>query len=535
MTNPVLLDCTFRDGGYYNNWDFPPELISSYLSAMASASVDVVELGFRSFSTKGYRGPCAYTTDRFLRGLTIPSGLSIGVMANASELVSHALGPAVAITLLFDRCDESPVDLVRIACHIHEVGPVLPACDWLVKAGYRVGLNLMQVADRTEDEIEAVAALVADTGIEVLYFADSMGSLDPGQTARIIHTLRRRWHGPMGIHTHDNMGCAIANTLRAMKEGVTWVDSTVTGMGRGPGNAQTEYLAIELEKLAGKKVSLTPLLELIRKHFLPLRARHGWGKNPFYYLAGQYGIHPTFVQEMLADPRYDEAEILAVIEHLRRVGGKRFSESALEAGRQGCCGDAIGSWNPATVMEDREVLIIGSGPSAHAHRGALQQYVAEQRPYVIALNTQVTIDPGLIDARAACHPIRLLVDCETYRTLPQALIVPVDRLDNVVRESLPSSKVYDFGLTVQAGTFRFDNTSAVVPTLLVVAYALAVATSGKACRILLAGFDGYSSDDPRNIEMDELLSLYQAAEGACPLLSVTPTKYAVPSTSIYAL
>ena len=531
---PILIDYTRRGGGYYNNWDFSPELIASYLSAMSAASVDVVELGLRSLDAKGYRGPCAYTTDSFLRGLSVPPELAIGVMVNASELVGHASGPTAAVSLLFDQRDRSPVDLVRIACHVHEVSPVLPVCDWLIKSGYRVGLNLMQIADRTDDEIESVASMIADMQIEVLYFADSMGSLDPDQTARIIQVLRRRWHGPMGIHTHDNMGYAMANTLRAMKEGVSWVDSTVTGMGRGPGNAQTEYLVIELAKLAGKMVKLTRLLELIKKHFLPLQAKYGWGKNPFYYLAGQYGIHPTFVQEMLADPRYDEADILAVIEHLRKVGGKKFSESALEAGRQSYSGETTGSWSPASEFEGREVLIVGSGPSTYAHCEALQQYIIEHRPYVVALNTHQAIDQELISARAACHPIRLLADCDTYRTLPQALIVPVARLDSVVRNSLPHTNVRDFGLTVQPGVFRFDCTSAVVPTLLVVAYALAVATSGKASRILLTGFDGYDAGDLRNIEMDELLSLYQATAGACELLSVTPTKYSVPATSIYA-
>ena len=42
------------------------------------------------------------------------------------------------------------------------------------------------------------------------------------------------------------MGNAVANTMEAINEGASWVDSTVTGMGRGPGNAQTEYLALEL-------------------------------------------------------------------------------------------------------------------------------------------------------------------------------------------------------------------------------------------------------------------------------------------------
>lgn len=535
MKKITHIDCTLRDGGYYNNWDFTEEQLAAYLPAMAAVAVDVVELGFRSFDNKGYKGPCAYTTDRFLRGLAIPKDLAVGVMVNAAELVNHALGPGAAIKLLFSQRNESPVELVRIACHIHEVVPILPACAWLAAAGYRVGLNLMQIADRTDEDIESVAVQVEGSSVEVLYFADSLGSLDPNGTARVIRALRRCWSGPLGIHTHDNMGRAMANTLRAMEDGVTWVDSTVTGMGRGPGNAQTEYLAIELERLGQRKVNLTPLLTLISMYFVQLKARHGWGMNPYYYLAGQYGIHPTFVQEMLADPRYEEADILAAIEHLRLVGGKKFSEKVLDEGRQIYRGAASGVWKPADVIEGKDVLIIGSGPSARLHRKALQEYIREHRPFVVALNAQSTVDAELIDVRAACHPFRLLADCEAYKTLPQPLVVPVGHLNPLVRESLTSVALNDFGLSVKPSTFRFDENSAIVPSPLVVAYALALSTSGRAERILLSGFDGYGAGDPRNSEMEELLSLYQLADGARPLLSITQTKYQIPTASVYAL
>ncbi len=81
------LDCGLRDGGYYNAWDFSPELIEQYLAAMQASGMDVVELGFRTLKNEGFQGPCAFTTDDFIRSLQIPKGLPIGVMVNGSELV----------------------------------------------------------------------------------------------------------------------------------------------------------------------------------------------------------------------------------------------------------------------------------------------------------------------------------------------------------------------------------------------------------------------------------------------------------------
>ena len=52
--NIKILDCTLRDGGYYNNWDFSNELISDYLNTMRDSSVDYVELGFRSLKNNSF-------------------------------------------------------------------------------------------------------------------------------------------------------------------------------------------------------------------------------------------------------------------------------------------------------------------------------------------------------------------------------------------------------------------------------------------------------------------------------------------------
>jgi len=532
---PVFVDCTLRDGGYYNAWDFAPDLIDDYLDAMRALSMDYVELGFRSLDRKGFRGGCWYTTDGFLRRLDIPPGLKLGVMVNASEIVKHPDGTITALSRLFGPASESPLTLVRLACHIHEIEAALPACAWLRECGYTVAINLMQIADRSHAEIEGVARLASTCPPDVLYFADSMGRMSPDQTSEIVAALRQGWSGPIGIHTHDNMGQALANSLRAIAEGVSWVDGTVAGMGRGPGNAKTEYLAIELAALRDVPSNITPLLSVIARHFNPMQAKYGWGTNTYYYLAGKYGIHPTYIQAMLSDSRYHHEDILAVIDHLRHTDGKKFSVHALEAGRHFYKGEPSGSWAPASLIAGREVLIIGAGPSAARHRQALEDYICGARPFVIALNTQTTVREELIDIRAASHPVRLLADCATHLALPHPLATPASMLPESVRASLKDKTLLDFGLAIQADTFLFNENHCVLPTSLVVAYALAIAASGKASRVLLAGFDGYSADDPLAAEVERLLGGYQQTAGTPPLLVITPSRYKVPATSVYSL
>lgn len=530
----TLVDCTLRDGGYYNAWNFSPELINKYLAAMKAAQVDVVELGFRFLKNEGFKGPCAFTTDEFVRSLNIPSDLTIDVMVNGADLCTE-MGWQGAIEHLFpESSNTTPVDLVRFACHFHELPNALSAAEWLVERGYRVGINLMQIADRTKAEVEELGKLASDSGIEVLYFADSMGSMTPDDTARIISWLRMYWSGPLGIHTHDNMRLALANTLRAQAEGVTWLDATITGMGRGPGNARMEELVIEAEALRGCRINVVPLMSLIRSYFGPMKTRHGWGTNPYYYLAGKHGIHPSYIQEMLGDMRYDEEDILAVIDHLREEGGKKFSLNTLDGARQFYHGEPRGTWAPATIMQDREVLILGTGPSVAAHRAAIESYIRRSKPLVLALNAQESIDQNLIDLRVACHPVRLLADVQTHKALPQPLITPITMLPDSIKHALAGKSVLDFGLGIEPGSFIFNATHCVTPTSLVIGYALASAVSGDAKRILLAGFDGYGAGDSRNDEMNYLLHRFIEASHN-ELLSVTPSVYEINQRSIYAL
>lgn len=535
MEKVKLLDCTLRDGGYYNSWDFDISLVEDYLIAMKEISVDFVELGLRSFSKLGFKGAFAYTTDDFIRNLRVPKELKLGVMINASELVNHKDGVIGALEKLFVPADESPIVLVRVACHVYEFEDALPAIKWLNKNGYLVGFNVMQIADRSEKEIEELASLANDYPLDVLYFADSMGQLNPEKTLKIIKTIRKVWLGPLGIHAHDNMGFALANSMCGVDENVTWIDGTVTGMGRGPGNAKTEYLAIELDDFRKSPLRMIPLMEIIKDSFTPIQRRYGWGTNPYYYLSGKYGIHPTYIQEMLNDSRYNEEDILAVIEHLKLEGGKKYSNNTLEASRNFYSGKPNGTWNPVNDMEDKEVLIIGTGPSVEKHRHAIENYIKRICPYVIALNTQSQIDSTLINVHAACHPVRLLADANIHLELSQPLVTPLSMLSNNLVAILEGKTTYDFGMSIQRNKFIFKENYCILPNSLVITYALGIATSGKASSITLAGFDGYGSDDPRSSEVNTLLYNYEQVVNTPELIAITPTEYNIKATSVYAI
>ncbi len=530
----TIVDCTFRDGGYYNQWAFDRDLIQEYLYVMAETGVDIVELGFRFFDNGTFMGPCAFTTDEFIRSFDIPERLRVGVMLNASDLVNHPAGPEAAIRALFAPKAESPVQIVRIAAHFREIAKLGPAIETLAAFGYPIGLNLMQIAERSDEEIAELSRVATGWPLEVLYFADSLGGLEPSGVANILAQLTTHWTGPTGIHTHDNMGRALSNSVEAIRSGATWIDGTMLGMGRGPGNVRTEYLLIEMNRLGLGNYNITPLLGLLNRRFVPMQRHYDWGPNPYYYLSGTYGIHPTYIQEMLSDQRYGQEDILGAIEFLRSNGRERYSRSFLEASRNVFQGEARGSFDVTGWAEGKDVLLVTGSPGAKQHREGIAAFVRRTKPVVIGLNLTDVLPDEMLTARAACHPVRLLMDAAHYRDTKVPVFVPMARLDEGVRTRLSEVRTLDYGLTVESEVFQFGKTSAVTPSTYVLAYALAIATASGARRILLAGFDGYTPDDPRVTEIDRFIANYKGAAGAVPVIAVTPSRYNVDHLSIYS-
>merc|ERR1711966_338183 len=160
-----------------------------------------VEIGFRFIDKVKTKGPTAYSDESFLRSLKIPRNLKIGIMINAADFINnkHIIDLAKKN---FKPKKQSLISLIRIACHHHEVKEIIPLVNYLKKLGYKVGINIMQIPELSVKEIKNSVKQVQKTKADILYFADSLGSLDPRKTKKIIKLIKQIWKNDTGIHTH---------------------------------------------------------------------------------------------------------------------------------------------------------------------------------------------------------------------------------------------------------------------------------------------------------------------------------------------
>ena len=180
-------------------------------------------------------------------------------------------------------------------------------------------------------------------------------------------------------------------------------------------------------------------------------------------------------------------------------------------------------------------MLVSSGPKLDEYKKEIENYILGKKPIVIALNTNVKIRKDLINFYLLCNPLILISDAKSYQSIKSPLIVPKSLLSDFHIKKLKKQKLLDFGVGLKDNKFEFYKKSALIPKLYNVAYALSIATSGKASRILLAGFDGYVQDDRRTKIVNDLFFLYSSNKKSKKIISITPTSYNFTSTSIYAI
>ena len=523
--NFKILDCTLRDGGYHNNWRFSRSLVNAYLSCMSKAGIEFIELGFRFLNQNKSRGETAYTKENFIKKLKIPNNLSIGIMINASDFLNNSLSIDNLCKDTFPKLKQSKIKFVRIACHYKEIFKIEPIINWLKKRKIFVTVNLMQISELNKKELIKACSYLSKRKIDVLYIADSLGSVKPNEINNLINLIKKNWKKEVGIHAHDNLNYALKNTIKAKNLGAKWLDCTVLGMGRGPGNTKTEELIKVLKK---ENLSKFKHVNNLKKNFFNLlKKKYKWGTNKYYRFAALNKIHPTYIQEILSDSRYKKTNYKNILQNLKEADSRKYNPFKLITPKNIFIGKPKGKWSPYKDIVGKNVLIIGAGNSAHRHKAKIEKFIRKNDPYVICLNTNKSVNEKLINLRTACHPFRIISDINNYDSKTN-LAMPLSMLPKQIFDKIKYKKtlIRDYGISTNLiNKIIVKNNYCIIPNSLAVSYSLSIALAGKSKKIFLAGFDGYDDDDSKNDETDLILKIIQKTFKKLKIFSLTKTKY----------
>jgi len=395
----------------------------------------------------------------------------------------------------------------------------------------------MQAGGKASDVIADKASQISCwKGLDVLYFADSLGNMDNNEVQRVVKALRGSWKGPLGIHTHNNMAKGLDNTLTAMESGVTWLDATITGMGRGAGNTQTECLLAHIDK-DQSKYKPKKIYELAMRYFEVMQKEYGWGSSLLYFLGAQNNVHPTYIQNLLSNSHYETEEVIGAIDYLSSLDGATSYNGAVLDAALSFFDDKTqisGSQDIQGFFDNKNVLIIANGPSTKKYATAIELYIKNTKPTVICVNVSEFIAQEYIDYFAISHNSKFLSQSKRYKSLIKPIILPKCRFTNLELSELYGLKLIDYGLRVMKGVFATEGNYATTPHDITIAYVLCALLESRVSSISVVGFDGYPQDNVLQHEMLEIINFYNTHQNSVEIKSLTPTNYPIKKSSIYA-
>ncbi|MDM5334273.1 aldolase catalytic domain-containing protein [Ureibacillus composti] len=296
--NKKIIDCTIRDGGLVNNWDFSVEFVQDLYNSLSDAGVEYMEIGYKN-SPKLLNATepnhWRFLDDQFLKKI-IPEKkyTKLSALVDIGRVDPNDILPR----------EESLLDMIRVACYIREVDKGLELIQMFHELGYETSLNIMALSSVPEHQLIEAFEMVNNSPVDVVYIVDSFGSLDPDNIEHQVKKFQSLLpNKQLGIHTHNNMQLAFANTLTAIRNGVTFMDSSVYGMGRAAGNCHTELLVSYVQKTS---YELKPILGFIEKHMLEMRENWEWGYIIPYMISGVLNEHPRVAMAYRNSPERDQ-------------------------------------------------------------------------------------------------------------------------------------------------------------------------------------------------------------------------------------
>ncbi len=298
-----VIDATLRDGGIVNDFKFTDEFVKNLYATNIAAGVDYMEVGYKA-SKK------LFDQSKFGKWKFCDDDAIFKVIGDNSE-------KKIKLAVMADvgRCDfkedirpksESAVDLIRVACYVHQIPGAIEIIEDAKKKGYEVSCNIMAISTAQEGDIKVALDMIGQSPVDCIYIVDSYGSIFPEQMQRICALYKEyadKYGKQLGIHAHNNQQLAFANTIEACGDGVDWLDATYNGMGRGAGNCFMENL---LAFLKNPKYKVYETLKFIENEMLQLK-KDGvvWGYDVPYLVTGYLNQHPRAAMAFSKDKRTD--------------------------------------------------------------------------------------------------------------------------------------------------------------------------------------------------------------------------------------
>lgn len=389
MRNIKLLDCTLRDGGYVNDWEFGHDNICSIFERVADAGVDVIEVGFiderRPFDINRSIFPDTASIEKIYGGIKKRPPMVIGMIDYGTCGIEN-----------IQPCEESILDGIRVIFKKHIMHEAMAFCAELKKLGYKVCSQLVSITSYNDEELMELIGLVNEVKPFAVGIVDTYGLLDPEKLTHYYEMLDSHVDESVaiGFHAHNNFQLAYANSrtfLDRESNRDILVDGTLFGMGKSAGNAPIELVGMYMNQKFGKSYNINAMLEGIDECVLDFYKKTPWGYKMYFYLSAYNRVHPNYVQQMQDKPSLSISainDLLAKIEpeDTKLLYDKAVAEELYKEYENTVLDDSKDYEKLAATLKGKNVLLVGPGKNIQLQSKQVDKYIDEKKPVIISIN-----------------------------------------------------------------------------------------------------------------------------------------------------
>lgn len=487
MKELKLLDCTLRDGGYVNDWEFGHDNIVSIFERLVDANVDIIEVGFiddrRSFDMNRSIMPDTASVEKIY-----------GLLDRKQAMVVGMIDYGTCALKQIQPCSESYLDGIRVIFKKHLRKEAIEYCTELIKLGYKTFVQLVSVTSYSDEEMLDLIRMANEIKPYAVSMVDTYGLMHQNNLKHYYELLDNHLDQAiaLGYHAHNNFQMGYANCIELLSgktERTLVVDGSIYGMGKSAGNAPIELIAMHMNECYGKSYHISQLLEAIDANISNFYKPATWGYNMFYYLAAFNDCHPNYVAYLMDKRTLSVKSINEILGQLegeaRLLYDKNYIEQLYVQYQEKVVDDQKTVEQLKVALEGREILLLGPGLNIRKQKDRIKRFIEEKSPLIISVNMiPEDFKPDYIFLSNAKRYVQLATALSRKDRKYQIIAT-----SNVTKTSNRFDYVLNYGALLDREAEIIDNSFVMLLKVMI--------RMGRD-RVYLAGFDGYFGQHKKN-------------------------------------
>ena len=382
--NVEILDCTLRDGGYVNRWNFGYKNIRETITNLQSANIDIIECGFIEDKT--------YDVDTSV----------FDTVENVSKIV-HKRKPGTKYVAMIALGDidvekigvrkDGQINGIRLSFHKGELDEEIESAKSLMKKGYEVFIQPIGTTMYSDKELVDLAESINEISPYAFYIVDTLGLLYPKDLHRIFSIIDNNLDEKtkVGLHSHNNLQLAFSSAqefinIKSTREII--IDSSVRGMGRGAGNLPTELICQYINENISYKYDIAPLLTIMDTCLNKIYEKEQWGYSYPYYLSATYGCHPNYASYLIDKGTMRVEDISKILVSIPQNSRGLFDKELIKSLYCNFHDSKIDDKDSISLLmktiPKNNVLLIAPGKSLGLP--IVDDFILKKCPYIISIN-----------------------------------------------------------------------------------------------------------------------------------------------------